>query len=204
MKLRYLTVIALIGFLAFLASSNVQGQTKPKRPASTKQTPSKTSASVKTSASQTGNLAVEAGLVFQNGDVKPAARVTFNLLDDDLETILKNSGINLVTSSGASSSSNLNNVQNLATLHYRARISYNGKPPEALVAAQDEIKKHIIATITTDFSGKGEFSSVKAGKYFLMGVGGTEKQVVIWNIPVEIKNGKQSITLDQENAAVVF
>src|SRR4051812_41296302 len=44
-------------------------------------------------AGQKGSLAVDAGLVFKNGDVKPVARVLFRLLDEDFEKILQGSSL---------------------------------------------------------------------------------------------------------------
>ena len=38
-------------------------------------------------------LSLEAGLVFKSGDVKPVARVTFYLLDDDRAKILEGAGL---------------------------------------------------------------------------------------------------------------
>lgn len=157
-----------------------------------------------------GNLTVEAGLVFRLGDVKPVARANFYLLDQDLEKILADAGFqpksnNSIGSvgglAGEKSGGNVgrNNVESFAV--------WNGYPSlygEQLQKAQEVIKSHIVSTITTDFSGKGEFSEVKTGSYFLMGVTRIGKQTVVWNMPFDLKAGKQSVVLDNNNAAAIF
>ena len=148
----------------------------------------------KTSVGAKGSLSVEAGLIYKSGDVKPVARVEFYLLDDDLENILKEAGVKDSTLSG------IPRVKNFAFLHSLNR-SYG---VDRKIEGEDAIKQHIVAQMTTDFSGKGEFQNVKTGKYYLMGIGGTGKQVVLWNLPIDIKSGSQSITLDNKNAAAIF
>ena len=68
----------------------------------------------------------------------------------------------------------------------------------------EAMRPHIVATVTTDFNGKGQFSAVPAGTYYLMGIGQLYKQVVLWNLKVDLNAGQNSVTLDQNNASVVF
>jgi hypothetical protein len=67
-------------------------------------------------------------------------------------------------------------------------------------AAETALKPHIVQTVTTGFDGKATFEAVAAGTYYLMGMSSTPKGYVIWNLKVELKAGKNSVTLDQNNA----
>jgi hypothetical protein len=146
---------------------------------------------------QNADLSFDTGLVFKSGDVKPVARATFYLLDDDLENILRSSGFQ------AEGGSSL-----LATL----ALKYVGRELEALRGsnvttfdkAMEAVKPHIVATTTTDFGGKGQFSPVAPGTYHLMHVGEIGRSVVLWNLKIDLKPGQNSITLDQNNAAEAF
>jgi len=42
------------------------------------------------------------------------------------------------------------------------------------------------------------------GKYHLFGIGVTGDEIIVWNLPVEIAPGINSIELDQNNSAAVF
>lgn len=144
---------------------------------------------------QEGTLSVEAGLVYKAGDVKPVARADFYLLNDDLETIIKNAGIEEKDMGGLNQK--LSFVQKLSFWK-----KFPALYPNQLAKAVDVIKQHTVYTITTDFSGKGEFTQIKSGKYWLAGIGGAN-QIVVWNLPIDIKAGKQSISLDNNNAATI-
>lgn len=164
----------------------------------------------KTATTAKGNLAVVAGLVFKLGDVKPVARTDFYLLDQDLEKIMTDAGFeprktNPIGSvgglTGEKSGGNVgkSNIESFAVWN-----GYQSLYSEPLQKAQEAIKSHIVGTMTTDFNGKGEFTEVKTGGYFLMGLTRIGKQTVVWNMPIEIKAGKQSIILDNKNASVIF
>lgn len=153
-----------------------------------------------------GNLSVEAGLVYKSNDVKPVARTEFYLLDDDLETILKNAKIKQVPVFVS-----LTPLQHFTAMQRAKKVdsSQGGINPSAelltaIAETDNAIKPHIVATITTDFNGKGQFENVKPGKYYLMGSAGTFEQAIIWNLPIEIKVGEQSVTLDNKNSALIL
>ncbi len=200
MKIRNLLIVSFALFVSLSLSGGVNAQKK------------KVITTKKTTVSAKGNLSVEAGLVFNSGDVKPVARVNFYLLDDNLETILSNAGIEAyqtIDTSGASKGALLGGMRakKKSVSFVESYAVWSSSPDlygEQLLQSKEALKPHIIATITTDFSGKGEFSQVKPGNYYLMGVGGTGKQAVLWNMPIEIKAGKQSVILDNKNAAEIF
>jgi hypothetical protein len=142
-----------------------------------------------------GTLSIEAGIIFKNGDVKPVARTDFYLLDDDLETIIKNLGVEEKVLKG----------RDLPTLTQLAFWKqYQNLYQDTFSKAMEAIEKHSVSKMTSDFSGKGEFPPVKIGKYWLVGIGGTANQVIIWNLPIEIKTGKQPIVLDNKNSSAII
>lgn len=144
-------------------------------------------------------LAVEAGLVYKSGDVKPVARTEFYLLDDHLGKILQQAGLEperMSSNDGRDPAESLVFSYGLATV-------YSSLPDQQafFLKAQEAIKPHIIETVTTDFGGKAQFSSVAAGTYYLMGVARTPNGMALWNLRVDMKAGQNSVTLDQNNAA---
>lgn len=150
-------------------------------------------------AKQNGTLALEAGLVYRSGDVKPVARTEFHLLDKELAQLLQDAGVrppekSIIAGTGAGG--------NLA-FSFALAARYNSLPDNQpfYLAAMEAIKPHIVKTVTTDFSGKATIDVVPAGSYYLMGISATPRGFAFWNLPVEIKAGQNSLVLDQNNAA---
>jgi hypothetical protein len=72
----------------------------------------------------------------------------------------------------------------------------------------ESVKPHIVATITSDFNGNGQFSSLVPGTYYLMNASViylntgsfADRKAFLWNVKVQIHPGQNSITLGEENA----
>lgn len=131
--------------------------------------------------------------------VKPVARVTFHLLDTDLAQIRKTAGFT--------------NESGMSSLLANFALKYSARELDLLRGAtqstydrlmQTAVMPSAIVSTTTDFSGKGEFAEVPVGTYYLMSVSEIGRNVVLWNLKVEIKPGRNSVTLDQNNAAEAF
>jgi len=140
----------------------------------------------KSSVNQKGNLNIEAGIVFNSGDVKPVARVEFYLLDKDADEIIKEAnddGISLKTITFA--------------------LNYPILLPDGIQGIMSVIKPHIVSSTTTDFQGKAKFPSVKAGNYYLFGFVKAGKSSLVWNLDTTIKSGVNSVILDNKNAALI-
>jgi hypothetical protein len=197
MKITLFLIMALTTFLGTSLATNIQAQTK--RTGATTRPKAQVKGKVSPKAQAKGTLSFETGLVFKSGDVKPVARTTFYLLDDDLSKILADAG--LQTPRGYESGSGDTNKDLINS--FASSIVYSLVPAfkNFYPAAMTALKPHTIETVTTDFSGKATFSPVAAGTYYLMGVSETPNGYVIWNFKVELKAGKNSVTLDQNNAA---
>lgn len=68
---------------------------------------------------------------------------------------------------------------------------------EALIKRQKSFAR-------TNSNGRGFFKKLVPGKYHLFGIGVTGDEIIVWNLPVEIAPGINSIELDQNNSAAVF
>lgn len=117
------------------------GQTRPKPRPTPKPTPTP---ALRQSALAT--LSIEAGLIFDNGDVKPVAQTKFYLLDEDLAVILSSIGVTLGGGTPVTRGS-----------HIQFERAFNEGIYQKMIAA---IAPHILSEVTTDFGGKAKFESV--------------------------------------------
>jgi hypothetical protein len=83
-------------------------------------------------------------------------------------------------------------------------MRYPSQFPGVAERAQAAIKQHAVQTVSTDFSGKAQFTDIKPGNYYITGLSGTRGGFAVWNLPVEVKAGQNSVLLDQNNAATAF
>jgi hypothetical protein len=190
--LRKTTLTLIITSLVLTVVLPLNAQTKRRRTQTSRKTSQPTSQP--RNAPHKSVLSIETGLVVQSGDVKPVARTDFYLLDDSLETVLSNAG--LEPQSGTSQ------IETLAATRYVS--SLHGFKAESLTKADEAIAPHIVAKLTTDFSGKGKFPEVTPKTYYLVSIAEVAGAVIIWNMKLDLKTGDSSATLDQNNAAKVF
>jgi hypothetical protein len=146
---------------------------------------------------QESTLVFDTGLVMRSGDVKPIARGAFHLLDTDLQSILTSAGFQ--PDSGSS-------LLSTFALKYVARQleALRGATVTTYDRTMMSIKPHIVVSAMTDFQGRGQFPALKPGTYYLFHVSEVGRNVVLWNLKVDLKPGQNSITLDQNNAAEAF
>ncbi len=131
-----------------------------------------------------GKLELEAAIIYSFGGVQPVARQKFYLLDADLASILRKV-------------SKIKNAKDDNLISSFGMFAKFGTIDKELA----EIQKHVKYEATTDFEGKAKFDNVECKKYFLFGLAPTRKSSAVWNIPLEIKEGSNTIVLDQNNAA---
>jgi hypothetical protein len=139
---------------------------------------------------QSTTLLIEAGIIYKMGGNQPVARTEFMLLDQSLEAVLREGGV----SEGRTGV--------LST--YAFAVKYPEQFPGVAAAAQRAIKAHLVSSVSTDFAGKAQFTDLKPGSYYLAGLSSTRKGFAIWNVPIEVKAGQNSLFLDQNNAATAF
>lgn len=71
----------------------------------------------------------------------------------------------------------------------------NGSYAKAL----DTLRIRSVRFFVIDVEGKAKIENLKAGIYFVCGVGETRQRSGVWNVRVELKPGKNSLKLDSKN-----
>lgn len=127
-------------------------------------------------------LSIAAG-VAQSGGVLPVSGRNFLLLNDNLETILRQTGFQ-----AAPGMSTLRTIALCMATDANCQKGLTG------------MKAHAVAVAKTDLNGKGTFPAVPAGTYYLVGAGAANNQPVLWNLKVALKPGGSSALLDQRSA----
>lgn len=140
-----------------------------------------------------GVVSIEAGLVFQSGDIKPVARTMFYLLDESAVKLMRQSGVK--SSDGGKSDIAIAGAYGISS-------KFNNNPNASRANAL--IKKHSIQSVTTDFGGKAKFPPVPQGSYYLFGISSTPKGFSIWDVKINLNATETSVTLDQNNAVAAF
>lgn len=135
-----------------------------------------------TSDTSQGSLTLEAKVLDKTGETRPVRDEKFYLLDEDLESILRDANIEDETGQG------LVNAFGLSVL-------YPDRYPEINQKALNAINKHIVYDATTGATGEAKISSVKPDKYYLFGITKTATGFAIWNSPVTITAGENKLNL---------
>ncbi len=168
---------------------------------------------------KTSLLPIEVALIFNSGDVKPAARTNFILLDEDLNVILNPFPRMLSSNWGQGPpitaymfDSELSRMEMYAggvEDDIRRGNPYHMSRERAaeVIAEVREIRKavaaHIIASVTTDFNGKATFEGVPVGEAFLFGTFKAGNNEMSWHMPVALKPGTNpKLTLSNDNSIV--
>jgi hypothetical protein len=179
MKIKAFTAVIILAFGCVMIADGQRRRTARPRP-----TPSATPSPSPTPA--TGALSIEAGLVFESGDVKPVARTQFYLLDEDLRVILKPFGETPGTLG--------------SQLDFLSAFSDSENAKANYAKLKAAIEPHIVATATTGFDGKAKLADLSPGTRFVYGETQVGRTRVAWNLRVEIKPGTDTaVILDNSN-----
>ncbi|MFN0278552.1 MAG: hypothetical protein ACKVRN_08120 [Pyrinomonadaceae bacterium] len=147
---------------------------------------------------KTGNIDLEAGLVFNSGDVKPVGRATFYLLKEDpSKVILTQANLDVYNSD----KSRFGTSETLEKWSMYGAVLYmdGALTPNFALAVKKSIDAASVAQATTGFDGKASFEGIPAGDYFLFGYYKFGKQTTYWRIPITVKAGANKVVLDNEN-----
>lgn len=152
---------------------------------------------------QSAFLALRANVYFgdQDEEVVPV-EADFYLLDESLVQILKAAKFEPFDSDDARVRPTDEDYLEAAA---RALTAENDEEAEVIVFLMREaMNRHQLSVARTGGFGRGKFRGIKEGKYYLFGVGRTEAEVFIWNLPVDVKAGINSVEVDQNNAEVIY
>lgn len=127
-------------------------------------------------------VSLEAKVTNRTGSILPVKAEKFYLLDEDLESILRDADIEDTTGQG------LVNAFGLSVL-YPERYSEINKN------ALNEIKKHIVYDTLTDSTGKAQLKNVKPDTYYLFGITKSKNGFAVWSSPVTINPGQNALNL---------
>jgi hypothetical protein len=65
------------------------------------------------------------------------------------------------------------------------------------------LKPYLLGIATTDANGHAQTPPLPAGRYWVFGDGRIDNRPMLWNQPVDVRDGPASLTLDQRNATPV-
>jgi hypothetical protein len=71
---------------------------------------------------------------------------------------------------------------------------------DAIEKARPFWESHLIKETTTDFEGRANFDALKPGQYWLLGITETRRAFALWNVPVTLSRGTNTLLVDQSNA----
>ena len=137
-------------------------------------------------AGHTAVLSIVPGFTTQPGTANPLGNHGFYLLKDDAETAFAKGGFRAPAGTPVLKAMN---------------AACEKKTPDCRTAVGAIIADSATA-VKTDADGKATLPPVPPGVYYLFGIGQYESKPLIWNVKVQIKAGKNSITLDQRNGTV--
>lgn len=149
------------------------------------------------------SLTIKANLYFGNEDeeTSPIAETNFYLLDKSLINILKDSGFKPEYSDGKEYK-----LERADYLRATAAAFFSDDEESVLITLliKEEISKHNLFALKTDYAGQANVKALTTGNYCLFGISKTEDEIFVWHLPIEIKSGRNLIEIDQHNAEVIF
>jgi hypothetical protein len=162
--------------------------------------PLRSSGKVLTPSPPTGSLDFDAVVTAANGKIKEAFYTEFFIAKSDLHEILENDGINL-------DNPKYKNISSHAELWAQSR-----KYPFRYPDLQKDIRKALLDSIDdekspgrrirTDIDGNsGAITGLVAGSYFIIGTASLGQVGVTWSVPVNVKSGRNKVSLTIANAS---
>jgi hypothetical protein len=169
-------------------SSMLQREAYEPSPFSSSRSPS---ARVQNSAQGNSNLQLQAKVQFLDNKNRPAGFTEFFLVEDDLDTILANEGIQVPTGAG---------IQSPA--EYWARSVQRGyRFPGVAAKIRNALARASLKRIKTNSLGEGNLDNLASGRYYVVGASTLGQVGVVWSKPVTLNSGDNRIDLDLRDAA---
>lgn len=166
---------------AYIPSASAKPNTPP-TPAKSNSASSPTTVS---STTGTAVLSVTTGFATQPGVSNPLAGQPAFLLKESFDTILTKGGFQ--PNPGTSS------------LQGWAAACSAGQP--ICGQAMDRIGPYSAAFVKFDASGKALLPALNLGTYYVFSMSRYNDRSIVWNLPVNLKSGQNSVVLDAKNAA---
>ncbi len=149
------------------------------------------SASVQNSARGNSSLQLKAKVQFLDNKNRPAGFTEFFLVEDNLDTIMANEGIQVPTGAG---------IQSPA--EYWARSVQRGyRFPGVAARIRNALARASLKRIKTNSLGEGNLDRLAAGRYYIVGASTLGQVGVVWSKPITLNSGDNRIDLDLRDAA---
>ena len=129
-------------------------------------------------------LSIVSGFPAQAGVPNPLAGHPYTLLRDSVAAIVAKAGVAVPS----------------GTSPYKALGNACGNRTPECQKIMDAIKASAASVVRSDGNGSGTFPGVAPGTYYLMISSRYNNQNLVWDQPVQLKAGPNSVTLDQRNA----
>lgn len=134
-----------------------------------------------------GDLEIEAQIIYQVGGPQPVARETFYLLNTGIENLPE-----------------LDKVyrENFYEKWYDQTIGKTQKSRADFVMQEGRAiwEPHVVQSVKTDFQGRATFENVPPGDYWVFGrTQARGDKHVAWDVKVTVKRGKNKVILSNDN-----
>jgi antitoxin component of RelBE/YafQ-DinJ toxin-antitoxin module len=160
------------------------------------------------------SLAIEAKIIYNMGGLQPVARTRFYLLDADPFTLRADDPaykkrLDLAKTEDEKMMLTLSSAVFLLLKEFAAKkelIDKNLSDSDAkehlntIENARPLWESHLVKETTTDFEGRAHFDDLKPGQYWLLGMSETRRAFALWDVPVTLSRGTNTLLVDQNNA----
>jgi len=179
---------ALAGLGAAPASGGAPAAPVPS-PAPAAPSPSVGSAASRTAPAAGGNalLSITSGFAAQPGAPNPLAGHPYILLRESFATMLAKAGVQVPAG--------------VSPYQYMGYACGNRLPDCQKISAA--VNANAASAVRADATGRATFPGVTEGTYYLMISARYNNQALVWDMPVHLKPGSNSLTLDQANASIL-
>jgi hypothetical protein len=155
------------------------------------------------------SLSIEAKIIYNMGGPQPVARTQFYLLDVDPFSIRADEpSFRKKMDAAKSEDERMVLLTGSAVFIVFKKVIEDHKITEdnaktllgSVEAGRPLWESHLVKELTTDFEGRGLFTGLKSGHYWLMGITETRSAFTLWNVPIQLARGENTLLLDQNNA----
>jgi hypothetical protein len=132
-------------------------------------------------------LSIASGFPAQPGAPNPLASHPYTLLRDSIPNIVTKAGVAIPAGSTA----------------YKVLGNACGMRTPDCQKIMDGLRANAVSAVRSDANGAGTFPAIPAGTYYLMISTRYNNQALMWDHPVQLKPGANSLTLSAQNATPV-
>jgi hypothetical protein len=171
------------------ASSGGPASAPASSPAPTAPSPSVASTASRPAPAAGGNalLSINSGFPAQPGAPNPLAGHPYILLRESFPTMVAKAGVQVPAGQ--------------SPYKYMGYVCGNHLPDCQKISAA--VNANAASAVRADATGKATFAAVSEGTYYLMISARYNNQALVWDMPVHLKPGNNSLTLDQANASIL-